>query len=116
MAKKYSYAEIEKELPLIVKASLQKENDLQRQLFAEEYSKKRRKLSTAYLCALVLVSTHRWYLGRPGTTVLQWASVLVLVGVVWIVADWFRLPAMCRERNEEIAKTVLAEQRILSGV
>jgi len=108
------YAEIEKYLPVIVRAELQKQDDTYRHLFAEEFSKKRRSLGVAYFCALIFFTSHRWYLGKPWMTVLQWLAVMCLIGIPWVILDWFRLPGMCRERNAEIAKSVLAEQKILT--
>lgn len=113
---KFTYAQIEKELPIVVKASLLKMDDIQRAVFAEEYSKKRKSILTAYLFVL-LYASHRWYIsGRAGLTLIQWLLLLINgIGLIWVLIDLFFIPGMCRNKNEEIAKNVLAEQKILSS-
>lgn len=110
---KPSYAQIEKDLPTIVKAELAKKDDFQRQLFAEDFAKKRK---TPYLCYAYWLTffTHRWYItGRPWMTFLQWFLIIFIVGIVWLLVDLFTIPKMRRERNAEIAKDLLVEHKAL---
>lgn len=110
-----SYAEIEKDLPTIVKAELANQDDVQRQIFAEEFGKKRK---TSFHCYgfLVLFMAHRWYLGNPWMTVLQWLSVMCAgLGLIWVLIDLFLIPSMRRDRNSEIARALMVEQKIISG-
>lgn len=58
---------------------------------------------------LGLVSAHRFYLGRPGTAVLQIASYLILVGFIWLLIDAFLIPSMIRQKQEEIRERVKLE-------
>lgn len=117
MATSYSYAEIEQDLPIVVKAELQRHDDAFRKVFAEEFGKKRRTKFHAYGHLLLVACSHRWYLGKPWMTVLQWLCILSFgIGFIWVFIDLFLLPGMIRERNSEIAKTILAEQKIISGV
>ncbi len=51
---------------------------------------------------LGIVSAHRFYLGRPVTALLQIASYLIVVGVVWWFIDVFLIPVMIRERQEAL--------------
>ena len=112
MSKK-TYAEIEKDLPTIVKAELTKQDDFQRQLFAEEFGKKRKKILNAY-AFWVLLYTHRWYIkGRASMTLVQWCSFMIIIGFAWVIVDLFLIPKMCRERNEEIAKNILVEHKAI---
>lgn len=115
MAKK-TYAEIEKDLPLIVKAELQKQDDIHRELFAEEFGKKRKTLFHSY-GYLILLSLHRWYItGSAWITLVQWLLIACGgIGLIWVFIDLFLIPGMRRDRNAEIAKSILAEHRILSG-
>ncbi len=112
---KYTYAEIEKDLPIIVRAELQKQDDTQRQIFAEEFGKKRRTIFHCY-GFLILFSAHRWYLGKPWMTVLQWITIACGgIGLIWVFVDLFLVPGMRRDRNPELSKGILAEQKIISG-
>ena len=113
MAKSYTYVEVEKDLPLIVKASLQKQDDIHRQLFADEFGKKRKILPRAYLNSIL--AGHRWYLGNFWMTALQWALLPFAVGFLWWAIDLFQMRKLCDEKNAEIAKAILTEQRILVG-
>lgn len=113
---KPSYASIEKDLPSIVKAELAKGDDFSRQLFAEDFAKKRK---TMYLCYGYWFTffTHRWYItGKPWTTIMQWfLTIFMLVGLIWIIADLFLIPKMRRERNAEIAKDLLVEHKAIKS-
>lgn len=62
------------------------------------------------LCIFLgLFSAHRFYLGRPGTAVLQILSYFVLIGFVWWVIDLFMIPTMIREKKNEIRSHYLAQ-------
>jgi TM2 domain-containing membrane protein YozV len=58
----------------------------------------------AYLLWLFLwfVSGHRFYLGRPGTAIMQILSYFILVGFIWVLIDAFLIPGMIQERRNEI--------------
>lgn len=113
---KPSYAAIEKDLPTIVKAELAKKDDFQRQLFAEDFSKKRK---TFYYCYAYWITffTHRWYIsGKPWMTILQWFTIMFFgIGLIWVLIDLFLIPKMRRERNTEIAKDILVEHKAITN-
>jgi len=111
---KATYASIEKFIPLVVKVDLQRQDDVQRQIFAEEFSKKRRRLTDAY-GLVILLCAHRWYLGKPLFTILQWVLIPTGIGVLWVLIDLFLMPTMVKDKNAEIAKGILAEQNMLNG-
>jgi len=58
---------------------------------------------------LGVVSGHRFYLGRPGTAVLQILSYFILVGFVWVLIDAFLIPGMVREKNDAIRRRMMTE-------
>ncbi|MCX5517118.1 TM2 domain-containing protein [Kaistia defluvii] len=66
--------------------------------------------ATAYLLWLFLwfVSAHRFYLGRPGTAILQILSYFILIGFIWVLIDAFLIPGMIRERQNEIRQRMMA--------
>lgn len=68
----------------------------------------------AYLLWFFLwfVSGHRFYLGRPGTAILQILSYFILVGFIWVLIDAFLIPGMVREKNNVIRHRMVTE---LSG-
>ncbi len=58
---------------------------------------------------LGIVSAHRFYLGRPITALLQIASYLIVIGVVWWFIDVFLIPGMIRERQEALREQYALE-------
>lgn len=73
-------------------------------------------VAVAYLLWFFLwfVSGHRFYLGRPGTAILQILSYFVLIGFIWALIDAFLIPGMIRDRNNEIRHRVMTELSTLS--
>ena len=62
----------------------------------------------AYLLWLFLwwISAHRFYLGRPGTAILQILSYFILVGFIWVIIDAFLIPAMIHDKRNEIRQRI----------
>ena len=58
---------------------------------------------------LGVFSAHRFYLGRPGTAILQILSYFILIGFVWWVIDFFLIPGMVREENDELRRRLADE-------
>lgn len=52
---------------------------------------------------------HRFYLGRPGTAILQLLLCLIVIGVVWWVIDLFLIPRMLEERRAELRARLTEE-------
>jgi TM2 domain-containing membrane protein YozV len=52
------------------------------------------------------VSGHRFYLGRPGTAILQILSYFILVGFIWVLIDAFLIPGMIRDKRNEIRQDI----------
>jgi TM2 domain-containing membrane protein YozV len=62
----------------------------------------------AYLLWFFLwwISAHRFYLGRPGTAILQILSYFILVGFIWALIDAFLIPDMIRAKRNEIRQHI----------
>ncbi|HEX8417353.1 MAG TPA: TM2 domain-containing protein [Methylobacterium sp.] len=58
---------------------------------------------------LGFLSGHRFYLGRPGTAILQVLSFLILIGFVWLLIDAFLIPGMIRGKQNELRERLTAE-------
>jgi TM2 domain-containing membrane protein YozV len=65
----------------------------------------------AYLLWFFLwfVSAHRFYLGRPGSAILQILSYFLLIGFFWLLLDAFLIPGMIRESNDRIRGRLAGE-------
>jgi TM2 domain-containing membrane protein YozV len=77
------------------------------QLIEQRLTNEGPNLAVAYILFFFLwfLSAHRFYLGKPGTAILQILSYFVLIGFVWALVDIFLMPGMVRERQEELRKT-----------
>ena len=49
-----------------------------------------------------LFSAHRFYIGKPGSAVLQILSYFVIVGFAWWIIDAFRIADMVDERKDRL--------------
>jgi TM2 domain-containing membrane protein YozV len=71
----------------------------------------------AYLLWFFLwfVSAHRFYLGRPGSAILQILSYFIMIGFIWALIDAFLMPGMIREKNDQIRHRMMSELSGRSG-
>lgn len=58
---------------------------------------------------LCLFSAHRFYLGRPGTAILQILSYFIIVGFLWVLIDAFLIPGMVRDRQNEVRSQFMTQ-------
>ena len=86
----------------------------QLQLVELRLSNERKSAGVAYAFWFVLglLSAHRFYLGRPGTAILQILSYFILVGFVWWIVDAFLIGDMIRKdtakRREDMIAALLS--------
>ena len=73
--------------------------------------------AVAYLFWFFLwfVSGHRFYLGRPGTAILQILSYFILIGFVWVLIDAFLIPGMIRAKKDAIRQRMTTDLLAHSG-
>ncbi len=93
-----------KSLPPTVQHTVALMDTLSQSAFFNEYEKKKRKKSVAYI-ALVLIGWHYLYLRKVG---VQFAYWFTLGGFgIWWIADLFRMPNLVRSSNEVIAREAI---------
>ncbi len=85
----------------------------QRVMFRYELDKVRKNATTALI--LNLFGLHRFYLEQVGMGIAQWVLIPVLVGVVWIFVDLFRVQKMVEEYNDQKAREIAAIVRALAS-
>lgn len=71
-------------------------------LIESRIANEQKNIVLAYVLWFVLgaFSAHRFYLGKPGTAILQILSYFIVIGIVWWVIDAFLIPGMIdRHRN-----------------
>lgn len=58
---------------------------------------------------LGVFSAHRFYLGRPGSAVLQILLILIVIGFVWLFVDLFLIPGMVERKRDELRRRLTIE-------
>jgi TM2 domain-containing membrane protein YozV len=58
---------------------------------------------------LGILSIHRFYLGRPGTAILQILSYFILIGFLWWIIDAFLIPGMVESHRNKIRSRLTHE-------
>jgi TM2 domain-containing membrane protein YozV len=58
---------------------------------------------------LGILSLHRFYLGRPGTAILQILSYFILVGFLWWIVDAFLIPGMVDKHRDKIRAKITSD-------
>ncbi|MCX7300387.1 MAG: TM2 domain-containing protein [Rhodobacterales bacterium] len=68
-------------------------------------------VAAAYLLwfFLGILSAHRFYLGKPGTAILQILTFFILIGFVWLLVDAFLIPGMIRKKQDDIRSRLESE-------
>lgn len=99
-------------LPAMVRNELTKLPAQRQEEFVEEYSRKARQAPIAYILWLCL-GWHYMYQKKWGLQVVFW---LTLGGFfVWWLVDAFRIPAMIRDYNKDVAVDTLRNLKAISG-
>ncbi|WP_353255321.1 TM2 domain-containing protein [Hyphomonas sp.] len=57
------------------------------------------------------ISAHRFYLGKPGTAILQILSYFILIGFVWWIVDLFLIPSIIQDKMDETRGRMTREMR-----
>lgn len=61
------------------------------------------------------LSGHRFYLGRPGSAILQIISYFLIVGFIWVVVDAFLIPGMIQRKRDELRQKLTIEALTMRG-
>lgn len=69
----------------------------------------------AFWFFLGIVSAHRFYLGKPGTAILQILSYLIVIGFVWWVIDAFLIPDMIRKHQARLRSEMLHQVSVINA-
>lgn len=98
-------------LPSMVKNELAKMPAQKQTEFLEEYKRKNRSVSTAYLLFLFL-GAHYAYQGRWGMQILFWMTVGGFF--IWWLVDLFRLYGVINNYNKDLALDVMRNLKSIS--
>ncbi len=83
-------------------------------LIEQRVTNEAKSTGAAYLLWLFLwfVSAHRFYLGRPGTAILQILSYFILIGFIWWLVDAFLIPGMIQSHKDEVRRRLTQDAMI----
>jgi len=82
--------------------------------FFNEYWQKRRKASVGYLLWFFF-GFYYLYARKVGVQVVFWLSWFIGVGEVWWIIDFFRIPRIMADGNEQIARECLQTLQIATS-
>lgn len=92
--------------PLLVTTKLNSMNNLQKEMFFDEYNRRKKSLFLAYIL-LLFFGWHYAYLKKWGSQIL---SIITLWGLlIWWIIDWFRLPIIVKNYNNNIAVEIIKD-------
>jgi TM2 domain-containing membrane protein YozV len=80
-------------------------------LIEQRVTNEGRTVGVAYLLwfFLGIFGGHRFYLGRPGTAILQILLNCIVIGIVWVLIDAFLIPGMVRNENAKLRDTLIRQ-------
>lgn len=86
-------------------------------LIEQRVTNEAKSIGAAYLLWFFLwfFSAHRFYLGRPGTAVLQILSYFILIGFIWLLVDAFLIPGMIQQQKDEVRRRLTSEAQFLNS-
>ena len=85
-------------------------------LIEQRVTNEAKSVGAAYLLWFFLgfLAAHRFYLGRPGTAILQILSYLILIGFIWWIIDAFLIPGMIQQHKDDVRRRLFNEA-VLAG-
>ena len=103
---------VKKYLPSSVSTSLGKMPEDKQMIFEEEFTKKMKKPGIAFMWIFIF-GVQYFYLGKIGIQFLYWFTLGGLW--IWALVDMFTIWKRVKEMNEEIAKTLLRDMKIMDS-
>jgi len=99
-------------LPSSLKQALAQMPQDQQATFEEEYKRKMKAPMTMQLLAIFFPIQH-FLMGKTGAGILFWFT---LGGFwIWWIIDWFAIGGRVRDYNEDIARTLLRDMKIMGN-
>ena len=99
-------------VPSSVKASLGKLDSAQQKAYKRDYGRRRKSTLVAYIAWLVF-GCHYLYMGRVGMQFAFWFTFGFLF--VGYFLDFFRIPGMVSRQNEDLARVLMAQHKMLAS-
>jgi len=89
----------------------------QQMLIEQRVTNEAKSVGAAYLLWLFLwfISGHRFYLGRPGSAILQILTYFILIGFIWLLVDAFLIPGMVQKQKDDVRRRLTLEALAQQG-
>lgn len=89
----------------------------QQMLIEQRVTNEAKSVGAAYLLWFFLwfFSAHRFYLGRPGSAILQILSYFIIVGFIWVLIDAFLIPGMVQQQKDDVRRRLTADALLGAG-
>ncbi len=89
----------------------------QQMLIEQRVTNEAKSVGAAYLLWLFLwfISGHRFYLGRPGSAILQILTYFILIGFIWLLVDAFLIPGMVQQQKDDVRRRLTLEALAQQG-
>lgn len=100
-----------KNLPAMVRNELAKMNAIKQEEFVEEYKRKSKSTSKAFLF-IFLFGLHYAYMKKWGMQILFWCTGGGFV--IWWLIDFFRLSGIVDDHNKDVALEVMRNLKATS--
>ena len=86
----------------------------QQMLIEQRVTNEAKSVGATYLLWFFLwfFSAHRFYLGRPGSAILQILSYFIIVGFIWVLIDAFLIPGMVQQQKDDVRRRLTADALI----
>ncbi len=99
-------------LPSTIKQALASMSDAQQEMFEEEYKRKMKPPMKMQLLAIFFPIQH-FLMDKAGTGVFFWLTCGG--GTIWWMIDMFAIGGRVRNFNEEIARNLVRDMKIMGG-
>lgn len=99
-------------LPSMVKTELAQMSEEKQAAFVEEYLRKKKSIGWAYFFLLVCLGIPYGYIGKWGMQFVYWFTGGGLL--IWWLILIFRLPALVKDYNKDVALEVMRNLKVLS--
>jgi len=83
---------------------------LDEKMYSEQrYHNEKKSMLVAYLLWFFLgwLGFHRFYLGKPGSAILQIVLIFLAVGWIWWLLDAFLVQGIVNQKNLEIYRSIV---------
>jgi hypothetical protein len=84
----------------------------QRRYVLPRFEKRKKSTLVTYLLWFFF-GVYYFYLGKPGLNFALWFSLCLILGLLWLLVDLFRIPGMVSEYNDRLLTELIQESKVV---